>query len=150
MHINFTYQVGNVCHLDGVMNHIFSARMWPLIKHCLVQDQGYFDELFDRSHISFHLVLVFDGAGEDFDVVICCVVVLIFCVPLPPIVASEAGTRIVVSHGTALRRVVLVLIQDMRMFALRSAKNNFFRITYPVSRYGESVSSRWLSFYHKH
>ena len=102
-----SYQVSDVDHLNGIVNHIFSTRMWPFIEHGFVEDKCDFDEFFDGSDITFDLFF-FDFLQQ------------IFCYSLQMAsLASFVASGVAFGNGTALGSVVLVLIQNMGMFALK-------------------------------
>ena len=113
------YQIRNVGYLYGVMNHIFSAGMRSFVKHGLVEDQGDLDELLDGSNITldffffilFGLISNFSKGRERRK--ICLEASEVACT-FSPFIAS----RVVVIDCTALWSVVLVLVEDVGMFAL--------------------------------
>ena len=121
--MRLTYQICNVGYLYGVMNHIFSEGIGSFVKHGLVEDQGDLDELLGRSNITldfsiffFLVCILFDLRGRrgHLQERIC---FKIACTAFAPFIAARIV--VIASDCTALWSVVLILVQDMRMFGLQ-------------------------------
>ena len=125
--MRLTYQICNVGYLYGVMNHIFSEGIGSFVKHGLVEDQGDLDELLGRSNITLDfsvfcffldLCILFDlRRGRRRGHLQERICFKIACTAFAPFIAARIV--VIASDCTALWSVVLILVQDMRMFGLQ-------------------------------
>lgn len=46
-----TYQICNICHLDGIVNHLCARAPVPLLEHCFVYDYCRFDVLCGLAYV---------------------------------------------------------------------------------------------------